>query len=304
MKKKLLKSIALTLSIVPMTALHAMNEQPNNNNNNQSVIQRAVNYAIGLDYKHMALYGAGFALSKPISTAAHELGHAAMAEVIKPGSVKHIEILSNPPHTEWDDINVSPAGKIAVSVAGPIAGALGSYAAAKGLQLICSYQKKKTLSEALKETHNASMLTSLSESPLISGLQYGFAGYYFWDSGLHNMTAFSSSDGLHTLTNIIHMLPNDSHQTAFQNFSTLKRVWNHTTAGIRLVAESDIDVQNYFTHLSKQISRCKLDGKKLVLSPSILSNMLLAQYYYDKDHFAVKDKLQLILNLISFFMAI
>ena len=302
MKKKLLKSItiALTLSIMPMTALHAMNEQQPNNNNNPSYSQRAWNYAKNLDYKSMALYGAGFTLAWPISIASHELGHAAMAEAIKPGSVEHIEILSKTPHVRWDGVNASPTERIAVSVAGPIAGALGSYAAAKGLQLLCSYQKKRTLHDALEETRNTSMLTPLSESPLVHGLQYGLAAQNFWDHGLNQMIAtqysHGDSDGLSTLCNIITMLPNRTSVMAFENISDLIAGWNSGITSIRQVAQTNIDLQNYLTHLNKQISRVKIGEKKLVLSPSILSNILLAQYYYDKDHLAGDDRAQRLIN--------
>jgi hypothetical protein len=64
-----------------------------------------------------------------------------------------------------------------------------------------------------------------------------------------------------------------------------EQTWNAIIQGIQTTTQAGIDIDNYLTHLNKLISQYPIDNnKKIVISPSILSSMLLASYYYDKDH--------------------
>lgn len=203
MKKKLLKPIAIALALsMPITALHAMNEQPGNHNN-QSYTQQAWNYAKNLDFKSIALHGTGLTLAYTISIALHELGHAIMGEAIEPGSVKHIEILSTTPHVNMTFTNIlSPAQQMALFVAGPIAGALGSYATAKGLQLICAYKRTGNFKNAAEEMHNTPILASPSKNRFIKGLQFGLGHFSMTQPG--QMLALEKSDGKEFLASALY----------------------------------------------------------------------------------------------------
>ena len=269
MKKKLLKIITLALSIMPMTALHAMDEQQPNNNNNQSYLQCAANYVTTLDYKHMALWSAGFALSQPISTAAHELGHAAMAEIIKPGSVKQIEILSRNPGVLVDTSNLSPMQKIAIAAAGPITGILGSYAAAKSLQLLCSYQKKRTLREALEEARNTPILTASSEQSFVHGAKDGFTANIFLH-GTYQLLSINGGDGSSIFKQLFYLAKIDD---------PLKKLlimvpWDTILSHIPTMSLSFMKTDHYLHHLKKRIVKTKMGDKEIMISPSILMNLL------------------------------
>ena len=206
MKKQLLKSLTLTLalSIMPM-ALHAMNErQQANNNTNQAErdLQRARHaYVYGL--ATIPLVIEGFQSAFYPTKVFHEYGHAAMAEALHPGSVQHIEIMSKTPHILFNSTEFTPNQNMAVFIAGPIAGSLGCYAAAKYLQFICAYQKKKNVRDALQETHNTPLLANPSESLFITGLQLGLGTCVFGQFA--NMMIFKcGSDGDQFLSTLLY----------------------------------------------------------------------------------------------------
>lgn len=296
MNKRILKiaALALTMSMLSTTAARAM-ERPNAKN--QGYLQRVIDYVKNIDYKYIALYGAGQAFSIPIAITIHESGHALMAELIMPGSVKHIEILSRTPHVlHYNPHNASLMQLIAISAAGPIAGAIGSYACAKSLQLFCSYQKKRGLLDAIEDTRNTPTQSSPSKSPFIRGLQYGLS-CEIMNQGLIQMMAFPpQSDGLNIIRHI-----QDHSSINHYPIVILATIWN--TILFQITRRHDMNATNehtahsYFTHLRKLMSHITIDGKKIVISPSILSNMILAQHYHDEDQFVGCNKVKDLLVL-------
>lgn len=200
MKKQLLKSIALalTLSIMPM-ASHTM-EQPNNEKQSklEQAMKAATNYVNENGYAKIAYnvtsFIAGYAAAYVIGTAFHESGHALMSEAIKPNSVEKIEIFSLKPHIRCDATGVSPWGNMAISAAGPLLGSLGSYTSAKGLQLLTSYHNTGNFKQALQETRTMPVMATPSKSPFIQGLQLGL-GCNCLDNALQMITYYDGSDG-------------------------------------------------------------------------------------------------------------
>ena len=187
MKKKLLKviTLAFALSTVSMPALHAMEQT--------GYTQKAYN---------AVSFAAGFASAHLISTALHESGHALMAETIKPGSVKHIEIFSSTPHILHDCTGISPRDTMAIAAAGPLLGSAGSYACAKALQLLSSGNFK----QVLQQISAMPVMASTSESSFMRGLQWGFVTGTL--SNLGQMVTYGNTDGKRFLACALYGNPN------------------------------------------------------------------------------------------------
>jgi hypothetical protein len=181
MKKNLFKSItlALALSIMPMTALHAMNEtnpqtaatSPDANNNQNIENQQRFSMVD-------ILGGCGLMAA---NIAIHEAGHALMASLIKPGSVEKISIIQ--PEGTFVTINhtgMSRLERAAIAAAGPLLGGAFSYGYAQGLQALNTRLKKKNeLNRALMEHTSQPDTLSISIDALGNAADYAVCANMF-----------------------------------------------------------------------------------------------------------------------------
>lgn len=83
------------------------------------------------------------------SLVAHEGGHALAASLLKAGSVKKFYVGLTGGYVMFDPTGLSSLAKIAIFAAGPLAGFLFSYTAAKTTDVIDEYQRNKNLMAAM-----------------------------------------------------------------------------------------------------------------------------------------------------------
>lgn len=170
MKKRILNTLMLTLSITPL--MQAMSNEKLSiiaKKNNQDLFQQ-IRHDVTQDMIHSgkkailrSVASGWMALG---NSAAHEGGQALIASLIKPGCVEEIHVELNGGYCRFNRNGMSTPEQMAVFAAGPVAGAVFSYVTIKGLQALDAYLKKRDFKTALT-TARMQPIRTPSDSPSI-----------------------------------------------------------------------------------------------------------------------------------------